>query len=105
MPGAAADFRVTQAARALLSVASVTTSGLVLTLDEDPALRAAALAELARDPRISIGEPTGLRLPIATEASDLPAAEALAEALGHLDGVRFVDVVFVHFEETDHGTT
>lgn len=83
----------------------MTTSGLVLTLAEDPALRAAALAALARDSRISVGEPSGLRLPIATEEIDLAAAEALAEALGHLDGVRFVDVVFVHFEETDHGTT
>lgn len=89
----------------MLSVRSVTTSGLVLTLADDPVLRAAALAELGRDPRIVVGEATGLRLPIATEASDLHAAEALAEALGHLDGVCFVDVVFVHFEETDHGTT
>lgn len=91
----------------------VTTSGLVLTLDDDPAVRARLLSALAAEPSVVVGDAQGLHLPIATEVETPEAAEALAERLRDLDGVRFVDVVFVHFgpdtapssEEIDHGTT
>lgn len=90
----------------------MTTSGLVLTLDDDPVARARLLAALAVEPSVVVGDPQGLHLPIATEVETPEAAEALAERLRDLDGVRFVDVVFVHFgpdstdsQEIDHGTT
>jgi hypothetical protein len=77
-------------------------SSLVLTLDASPELRARALAEVARDPRVTVGPPLEERwLPVVTETRSLPEGEALAESLRELPGVSFVDVVMVDFSERE----
>lgn len=107
--GSLRGFSFTDLGPRLAVPVGVTTSGLVLTLDDDPSVRARLLAALEGDSRLVVGQAQGLHLPVATEAESPEAAEALAERLRDLDGVRFVDVVFVHFgpdsEEIDHGTT
>ncbi|OJT23586.1 hypothetical protein BO221_16425 [Archangium sp. Cb G35] len=77
-------------------------SSLVLTLDDSPELRASALREVARDPRITLGPPLEERwLPVVTETGSLPEGEALAESLRDVPGVSFVDVVMVDFSEEE----
>jgi hypothetical protein len=77
-------------------------SSLVLTLDASPELRARALSEVARDPRITVGTPLEeLWLPVVTETGSLLEGEALAESLRELPGVSFVDVVLVDFSEEE----
>jgi hypothetical protein len=77
-------------------------SSLVLTLDASPVLRARALAEVARDPRVTVGSPLEERwLPVVTETRSLSEGEALAESLRELPGVSFVDVVMVDFSERE----
>ncbi|MGZ3419807.1 MAG: hypothetical protein ACXWUG_18415 [Polyangiales bacterium] len=76
----------------------MTVSGLVVTLADDDDARARALAALACDPRVTCGEPQGLRLPVVTETTSLNEAEELFDALKVLQGVSFVDVVSIDFE-------
>jgi hypothetical protein len=77
-------------------------SSLVLTLDASPELRALALSEFARDPRITVGPPLEERwLPVVTETASLAEGEALAESLREQPGVSFVDVVMVDFSEQE----
>ncbi|WNG59501.1 hypothetical protein F0U59_35915 [Archangium gephyra] len=77
-------------------------SSLVLTLDASPELRARALREVARDPRITLGPPLEeCWLPVVTETGSLPEGEALAESLRDVPGVSFVDVVMVDFSEEE----
>ena len=77
-------------------------SSLVLTLDSTPDLRALVLAEVARDPRVTVGTPLEERwLPVVTETASLSEGEALAESLRELPGVSFVDVVMVDFSEEE----
>jgi hypothetical protein len=70
-------------------------SGLVVTLSEDPAERANAIAVLSRDARLELGEPTGARLPVVAETASAQAAEDLFRSLFDVSGVAFVDVVSV----------
>ena len=74
-------------------------SGLVATLSEAPEERAHALAELSSDPRITVGTLTGAQLPLVTETPTADDAEALAEHIGMLHGVSFVNVVSVDFSD------
>ncbi len=74
-------------------------SSLVLTLE--PPVKHSVLEALAADSRIAVGEAHGLRLPVVTETSSLREGEALAEQLGALPGVTFVDVVFVDFADEE----
>jgi hypothetical protein len=74
-------------------------SSLVLTLE--PPLKPSVFEALAADPRISVGEAHGLRLPVVTETHSLSEGEALALELGALPGVEFVDVVMVDFAEEE----
>jgi hypothetical protein len=77
-------------------------SSLVLTLDASPELRARALSEVARDPRVSLGTPVeGRWLPVVTETASLSEGEVLAESLRELPGVSFVDVVMVDFSQEE----
>lgn len=77
----------------------MTVSGLVVTLAKEPERRVRALEALQRDPRIHCGDAHGLRLPVVTETTTLGEGESLFEALRDLDGVEYVDVVSVSFEE------
>jgi hypothetical protein len=106
--GAAAEFRrASKRARssALPSagprlaqwLAPMTTSGLVLTLEQDDRTRAAVIAKLERDSRITLGQDMSGRLPIVTETAAPQESEALFDWLLELPGVCFVDVVYVDF--------
>ena len=75
----------------------MTTSGLVLTLEQDGRARATVIAQLKRDSRITLGHDFGNRLPIMTETAAPGESEALFDWLFALPGVRFVDVVYVDF--------
>lgn len=79
----------------------MTVSALVLTLEEDDDARTRALFALGADPRVTCGEPQGLRLPVVTETESLMEAKELVEGLGALPGVTFVDVVSVAFEDEE----
>jgi hypothetical protein len=79
------------------------TSGLILTLDEDPAERSRAISWLASDPRISCGELQGAHLPVAAQTDTLEAGIALVrEELPSQPGISFVHVVCVDFEDADY---
>jgi hypothetical protein len=72
-------------------------SSLVVTLTSEPLARAAALARLAEDVRLTLGEPIGDRLPVVAETATSGLGAALCEELGARDGVVKVDVVAVDF--------
>lgn len=82
------------------------TSGLVLTLAVSQTSSRELRAALEGDSRIIVGDEVERRLPIVTETSSLDESEQLAEAIGKLAGVVFVDVVSIDFsdiEELPHG--
>ena len=74
-------------------------SALVITLDPDPALRVRALASLAEDPRLALGEPIGVRLPVVAETETTALGAELCETLTTQPGVLRVDVVSIDFSE------
>jgi hypothetical protein len=76
-------------------------SSLVLTLEAP--VKHSVYEVLAADPRVEVGEAHGLRLPVVTETRTLSEGEALAEQLGALPGVTFVDVVLVDFSDAELG--
>ncbi len=75
------------------------TSALVLTLTPHPVERLRALARLAADPRLELGEPVKDRLPVVAEAASAADGAALCDALGAHEGVLRVDVVAIDFGE------
>ncbi len=79
----------------------MTVSGWVLTLENDERKRQLALETLRRDQRITCGEAHGLRLPVVVETATLGEGESLCEALRTLEGITFVDVVSIDFQETN----
>jgi hypothetical protein len=74
-------------------------SSLVITLTPDPLARARALAILATDPRLQLGEAVRDRLPVVAEASSPEDGATLCEVLATQDGVVRVDVVAIDFLE------
>lgn len=72
-------------------------SALVVTLSTNPGPRAAALAALAADSRLTLGEPAGDRLPVVAEAESAAHGVTLCDALGAQPGVVRVDVVAIDF--------
>lgn len=80
-------------------------SSLVVTLDSDPNLRQRAVAALAAMSRVTLGEPYSSRLPVVVETATLAEGRQFVEQqLTHLEGVRFVDVVRIDFEDLDGGS-
>jgi hypothetical protein len=75
-------------------------SALVVSLPPDPEIRAALLAHLAGDPRITVGDSVRDRLPVVAETATAGDGARLVEALGELPGVR-VDVVAIDFSQED----
>lgn len=71
-------------------------SSLVVTLESSSC---GVLAELARDPRVTLGELQGLHLPVVLEAPTLEESEAVVEGLARRAGILFVDVVTVDFSD------
>lgn len=77
----------------------MTVSALVVTLADDEAAQQRLLAALALDRRLTLGSPSGRRLPVVAETSDASEGRRLFEGLRAAEGVIHVDVVSVHFEE------
>ncbi len=70
-------------------------AGLVLTLAEDPSLRAMAESSLVADARVTAGEmQPGGRLPIVTDTATLSEQQDLWNELARTPGVLLVDLAF-----------
>ncbi len=74
-------------------------SALVITLDDDPQRRRAALEALRGDERLTLGEPAGNRLPLVAETRRAREGVELIEGLFTQPGIRFVDVVSVDLSD------
>jgi hypothetical protein len=72
--------------------------GVLVRLSDEPEASARALRELRARPEILLGEPVGPWLPLALEADGPRTSRDLHEWIAGLPGVRFVEVVAVHFE-------
>lgn len=77
----------------------MTISSLLITLSDDEHARAAALTELSRDARLTLGQVVAGRLPLVLESESAKDGERIAESLLEVPGVCFVDLVGVVFEE------
>jgi hypothetical protein len=77
----------------------MTISALVVTLN--PPCAEEALAALARDPRLTLGEPVDARVPIVAETPTLRAGKELCRELELVPGVAFVSVVRIDFLEEE----
>lgn len=71
------------------------TSGIVITLVDDPVAANAFLQKLENDPRFMLGERRGPRWPVALTAKDRADEEAALDALTEDPGVAHVDIAFV----------
>ncbi len=72
-------------------------SGLVLTLSADAAADV-ALSTLAADPRFTLGDRIGRRIPVVAETRGPHADHDLWDELGSTPGITHVDVTFVHLD-------
>jgi hypothetical protein len=81
----------------LLDVVAMIISALVVTLSPQPSERAAAMAAITRDPRLTTGDAVGDRLPVVAEAESAAHGAELCDALGGQPGVLRVDVVAIDF--------
>ncbi len=79
------------------------TSGLVITLSLDAALAAQVIPTLSTRHEFTPGERNDRWLPVAMEARDDAESRELHDWLHALPGVEFVDVVSVHFEDSESG--
>jgi hypothetical protein len=74
----------------------MTISALVLTLDDDPKRREAALERIRARDDVELGHIHGARVPVVTDAAD---GEEVFEALRKIEGVVMVDVVAIAEDE------
>ena len=75
-------------------------SGLVVTLSDDEEERAGAVDTIAADERLTIGEAQKNRLPVVAETETIgEGSELMRDELLDIDGVVFVDLVTVNFED------
>jgi len=74
-------------------------SALVVTLPSDPVRSREVLAELGRDPRLTVGEPVSDRVSVIAETAHAREGAALFGQLSRLPGVR-VDFVAIEYSET-----
>ena len=75
-------------------------SGLVVTLSDDEKKSAQATLALKVDSRLTIGERQKNRLPVVAETETIGEGSRLVrQELLEVDGVIFVDVVTVNFED------
>lgn len=80
-------------------------SSLVVTLDADSDLRESALAALRVMRGVTVGELRTTRLPVVLETATLQEGhEFVDHALRHIEGVRFVDIVRIDFEDMNGGS-
>ena len=76
------------------------TSGLIITLQPDPATQANVVARLRARPELTLGELSQRWRPAALETHDDDESREVHDWLMALPGVAFVDVVSVNFEPT-----
>lgn len=80
-------------------------SSLVVTLDSNPSIMQRALLTLRAMPGVRIGEPCVTRVPVVVETATLVEGHRLVDhELRRIDGVLFIDVVRIDFEDMDGGT-
>jgi len=79
----------------------VYTSGLLLTLCDDPELAEHALAELAAAGSFTLGESSGPCRPAVLEAADAKSAHDWHDWASAVPGVESMEVVFVHWEDAE----
>lgn len=70
-------------------------SGLVLILEDDARRAEAALAQVRRDRRFTLGPPQGRRIPVVLETPSQEEDRDCYYELMELDGIAHVDVVMV----------
>ena len=76
-------------------------SGLVVTLSPEPSSCQAALDALHRHPMVEVGEGLPHRRPIVVETGNTEETGRFWEWLQALPGVLFVDVAYVHLEDSE----
>lgn len=75
-------------------------SGLVITLSDEINARRHALAAIESDERLTVGERQKNCLPVVADTESIQEGSRLVrQELMDLDGVEFVDVVSVNFED------
>ncbi len=75
-------------------------SGLVITLSDDVSARRRVMEAIAEDERITPGECQKNRLPVVLETKTANEGSRLVrQTLMDMEGVEFVDVVTVNFED------
>ncbi len=75
--------------------------GLVLTVTDQPPLRAALESALRADGRLTLGPAHGARWPVVSETEDPLEEEALLEALSRTPGVLMVEVAYHDFSDVE----
>lgn len=73
--------------------------GAVVTLSPEPGLRAQALAALAREPALTMGDLQAGRMPIVLETSSTREDRDRFDALHRLPGVMAAEPVFADFSD------
>lgn len=73
--------------------------GAVLHLSGEWKRRKAALEALARDPRLTLGEANGNRLPVVLDTRDQREDDALWRELLAIDGVMHADVIVAALDD------
>lgn len=76
-------------------------SGLIITLESGTVAGDLALATLSNHPRIQLGSTDGPRYPAVLDTASESENKRWWRWLTDMPGVRFVDVVNVHFEDDD----
>lgn len=73
----------------------------VVTLEPDTRPLQDVVDEISRHPHVQVGDATShpRRIPVTIDAPGPGGLEKLTHRLQECDGVMFVDVVFVHFED------
>ncbi len=81
-------------------------ASVVATLDECADRLPATIDAVTRTAQIEVGEFNGdsRRIPLTIDSASREDMEAVTRTLQDIPGILFVDVVFVHFEESDQPT-
>lgn len=77
------------------------TTGLAITLSNDPVSRDTTFHQIAHHPACATLAPSGNSLAMAVQVQDADEACAVHEWLASLPGVDAVEVVFVHWDESE----
>jgi nitrate reductase NapAB chaperone NapD len=74
-------------------------SGIVVTLDERPEVRAEAVARLDGDARLTLGPAADLKLPVVIDTADAEAQQRAWDDVEATPGVCFVELVYHDFSD------